>query len=711
MCLNGNDVADCLIVKANRRVIVGAIPSVHAPKLCPCRFLAVIGRRCTQSGTSVRLGYLPGDVNGDGTAAPNDILVLVDQLNGVRSAAPPWSTDLNRTGTTDSTDVDAASGLLKGQGASGAWIYRSIADGSASTPPPAAGGGGAVVELVPQTPPPYLPAQVVTVDIFMHQDPVGSDIPLRLLRFDMEDSDPGFTLTAPQTHDNGIVFWDFSSTPVCSPGSSACGTGYWPFFFPPIFNVTYLGLSESLLMQLIIPGSGSSVHLAVLNVEMPPASGTYTLDLMNYDAPSLNQGARLDFDFQTPTTWHVTTGQLTGGTLDMVVVPGDPAGCCTPPDSPHGGACIDVIREECEAIVDGDGHSGVWQGGLLCGDPDQTCVRWVCQYAEGQCDLPHAGAGCNVPTCCDMVCDQDISCCQVEWDDTCTALALDPVTGCQIATGACCDLPASDCQDDVTAAVCGDREWTQGVACADLDPACYTATGACCVFDGVCTIRTFAECTYLAGDYLGDDTTCEGDADGDNVDGNCGDECPNDQDKLEPGTCGCGEAETDTDNDTVPDCVDGCPNDAGKTEPGVCGCGVADTDSDGDTVPDCNDGCPNDAGKTEPGVCGCGVADADSDGDTVLDCNDGCPNDADKIEPGVCGCGIADADSDGDTVPDCLDQCPGEDDLPDSDDDGIPDCIQAPVPTVSTWGLLILALLLLITAKSLLAKHRARVGT
>ena len=33
--------------------------------------------------------------------------------------------------------------------------------------------------------------------------------------------------------------------------------------------------------------------------------------------------------------------------------------------------------------------------------------------------------------------------------------------------------------------------------------------------------------------------------------------------------------------------VDDCPEDAGKVEPGVCGCGVADTDSDEDGTADC----------------------------------------------------------------------------------------------------------------------------
>ena len=65
---------------------------------------------------------------------------------------------------------------------------------------------------------------------------------------------------------------------------------------------------------------------------------------------------------------------------------------------------------------------------------------------------------------------------------------------------------------------------------------------------------------------------------------------------------------------------DGCPNDPNKTEPGICGCGTPDTDTDSDGTPDCSDYCPNDPNKIEPGVCGCGVTDTDSDGDGMTDC-------------------------------------------------------------------------------------------
>jgi hypothetical protein len=48
---------------------------------------------------------------------------------------------------------------------------------------------------------------------------------------------------------------------------------------------------------------------------------------------------------------------------------------------------------------------------------------------------------------------------------------------------------------------------------------------------------------------------------------------------------------TDTDGDGTCDSNDGCPNDPNKIAPGQCGCGVADTDTDSDGIADCNDNC------------------------------------------------------------------------------------------------------------------------
>jgi len=71
----------------------------------------------------------------------------------------------------------------------------------------------------------------------------------------------------------------------------------------------------------------------------------------------------------------------------------------------------------------------------------------------------------------------------------------------------------------------------------------------------------------------------------------------------------------------VVDCNDLCPSDPNKIDPGVCGCGTPDTDSDSDGTPDCNDNCP--------GVANADQADCDSDG-----VGDACDPDFPCIVPG-----------------------------------------------------------------------------
>jgi hypothetical protein len=199
------------------------------------------------------------------------------------------------------------------------------------------------------------------------------------------------------------------------------------------------------------------------------------------------------------------------------------------------------------------------------------------------------------------------------------------------------------------------------------------------------------------------------DSDGDGVP-DCLDKCPNDPNKIEPGKCGCGKpdtencggcpagslkaepgicgcdtADTDSDRDGVADCLDRCSSDPNKTEPGICGCGVSDTDTDKDGVADCLDRCPDDPNKTEPGKCGCGVVETEN-------CGGGCPAGSLKAEPGICGCNTADTDSDGDGVADCFDKCPNDPNkaesgicgcgVPDIDSkgDGITDCLRGDPP-------------------------------
>ena len=170
---------------------------------------------------------------------------------------------------------------------------------------------------------------------------------------------------------------------------------------------------------------------------------------------------------------------------------------------------------------------------------------------------------------------------------------------------------------------------------------------------------------------------------------NCSDACSNDPNKAKPGFCGCGTPDTDSDSDGTPDCKDTCPLDPSKIEPGNCGCHIPDTDHNGNGVVDCLEKCPQGSLKEYYGACGCDTPDTDTDGDTTLDCNDQCAEDPAKIEPGLCGCGTPDTDTDADGTPDCIDECPEDpaktetgicgcgtpDDNTDSDGDGTPDCV------------------------------------
>jgi len=101
--------------------------------------------------------------------------------------------------------------------------------------------------------------------------------------------------------------------------------------------------------------------------------------------------------------------------------------------------------------------------------------------------------------------------------------------------------------------------------------------------------------------------------------GGGGDQCPDDPDKTQPGVCGCGVPDVDTDGDGTMDCVDNCSNVAN----------VAQADADDDQIGDVCDNCPTNANPDQ----------ADSDSDAVGDACDICPNDSDNdIDgDGVCG--------------------------------------------------------------------------
>ena len=195
--------------------------------------------------------------------------------------------------------------------------------------------------------------------------------------------------------------------------------------------------------------------------------------------------------------------------------------------------------------------------------------------------------------------------------------------------------------------------------------------------------------------------------------------------------------------------VDYCPEDVNKIDPGVCGCGIPDADSDEDSVLDCQDNCPFIPGTAENDGCiqvvpvectsdeqcddndpctsnsctnnqcdfpvnttdtTCDGVDDDCDGQYDEDAQDytesveqgtGCFVDVlivcDKTEDGtstqilltqeICG-NNSDDDCDGLTdETDCVEECvANEGDTSDSDQDGIPACADN-CPTVSGTAL------------------------
>jgi hypothetical protein len=74
----------------------------------------------TLSDISLKVGFLPGDVNSNGAASPADILTLVDSLNGMTNLKV-WSSDLDRTGAANPADIIALIDLLNGTGGNVPW--------------------------------------------------------------------------------------------------------------------------------------------------------------------------------------------------------------------------------------------------------------------------------------------------------------------------------------------------------------------------------------------------------------------------------------------------------------------------------------------------------------------------------------------------------------------------------------------------------------
>lgn len=82
----------------------------------PLPVLAWTTIRHFSSGSSVQIGFLPADVDGDAASGPSDIDALIDTLVDGAPARPIWSTDIDRSGRTTAADLMEAIDLLIGAG-------------------------------------------------------------------------------------------------------------------------------------------------------------------------------------------------------------------------------------------------------------------------------------------------------------------------------------------------------------------------------------------------------------------------------------------------------------------------------------------------------------------------------------------------------------------------------------------------------------------
>jgi hypothetical protein len=78
------------------------------------------------SGTSTRLGFLPGDASGDSRSAPDDILRVIDHLNGcLMGSFSVYSCDFDRSGICSAADILSLIDMHNGTGFS-VWLWEEL---------------------------------------------------------------------------------------------------------------------------------------------------------------------------------------------------------------------------------------------------------------------------------------------------------------------------------------------------------------------------------------------------------------------------------------------------------------------------------------------------------------------------------------------------------------------------------------------------------
>jgi len=122
-----------------------------------------------------------------------------------------------------------------------------------------------------------------------------------------------------------------------------------------------------------------------------------------------------------------------------------------------------------------------------------TCGLEACSVDSGACDEAHGGVGCSDVGCCETVCSIDSYCCDGKWDGVCVAEAAGMCSGsfatCAAGAGACTEANASAGCDDVDC----------------CNTVCMTDP-YCCLndWDELCAMDEAAYCHSSCGEGAGD---------------------------------------------------------------------------------------------------------------------------------------------------------------------------------------------------------------
>ena len=168
--------------------------------------------------------------------------------------------------------------------------------------------GEVVVELVPELPEPYLPGQQITIHVWLRSE-FEYDVLLNLIQFDFSRSDSALLA-------NLDFAFDYSSI-------AAGNWGYTDRHPELPVPWTYNGLEcvcDDLFLPLLARGR---LHIGRLAGVVPLSEGRYQMESLNVPFgmphPPWGEGGAVFWVTHEIFYWTSFAGEITGGTLDVVV--------------------------------------------------------------------------------------------------------------------------------------------------------------------------------------------------------------------------------------------------------------------------------------------------------------------------------------------------------------------------------------------------------